>query len=322
MPWARAQFRVQDQAFREGLARAATPAPLALTQAKATLESSVNHQPPVLPPDVTQFYLPVKRQGPAGAELEYQPWVLGFAEVVFVVDKRKGKEHSQTLRLLARPAAPGRPMAWQDAEAIGEHLADSAPRNALWANVPDTLDTGRKLKSLERAFADYLYSTQKLALLENRALGLVSEPGETGDHFRDRCRAAAVQQAEQALALEKVKFTPKFEALDADLPDAAPEQEKSGGSWLGWIFTTAPAKPAPGPASSRQEEKVRKLTADYLAKKAEIAEKWKRIGDEATPIQVKPRKADVHVTHFGLGWVPCWRVSDARGQAELVPAYR
>ena len=38
------------------------------------------------------------------------------------------------------------------------------------------------------------------------------------------------------------------------------------------------------------------------SKVAEIEAKWKRVGGEATAIQVKPRKADVHVTHFGLAW--------------------
>ena len=49
------------------------------------------------------------------------------------------------------------------------------------------------------------------------------------------------------------------------------------------------------------------LTADYQGKRAEIAEKWKRIGTESTPIQVKAKRADIRVTHFGLAWLPRWR---------------
>ena len=38
------------------------------------------------------------------------------------------------------------------------------------------------------------------------------------------------------------------------------------------------------------------------------------------PLQVKPRKTDVHVTHFGLVWMPYWRVQ--RGsKVDLTPAY-
>ena len=48
---------------------------------------------------------------------------------------------------------------------------------------------------------------------------------------------------------------------------------------------------------------------------AEIEVKWKRVGEEATAIQVKPRKADVHVTHFGLAWAPFWRTAAAEKAA-------
>ena len=166
--------------------------------------------------------------------------------------------------------------------------------------MPESLDTGRKLKALEKAFADHLYTTRKLSLWENRTLGLVSQPGESEAASASAVEPAARQGAEQALAMEKVKFKPKFEALDMKLPDEKPAA-KAGGSWLGWIF---PAPQATESDDPKLEEKRRKLTTDYQSKVAEIAEKWKRVGEEATAIQVKPRKADVHVTHFGLGWAP------------------
>jgi hypothetical protein len=93
-----------------------------------------------------------------------------------------------------------------------------------------------------------------------------------------------------------------------------------GGSILGWLFSTLKAtNEDSGPPSSRQEEKQRKLKADYQAKLAELREKWKQAGDELTPIQVKPRKADVRVTHFGLAWVPTGRPAGAGGVSPVPP---
>ena len=111
--------------------------------------------------------------------------------------------------------------------------------------------------------------------------------------------------------MEKVKFRPKFESLDMNLPDEPPRSR---------AVVAGMDLPAPQATESddpKLEEKRRKLTTDYQSKVAEIAEKWKRVGEEATAIQVKPRKADVHVTHFGLGWAPYWRVG-----AKATPAYR
>ncbi len=85
-------------------------------------------------------------------------------------------------------------------------------------------------------------------------------------------------------------------------------------------FSAYPSKSAP--ASDSDDPKVRKLTTDYQVKKAEIREKWKQIGDEAKPIQVKPRKVDVRVTHFGIAWVPYARSKDAAGNVQAVPAWR
>jgi Helicase HerA, central domain len=311
VPWANAAFRNQDKAFREQLQRsgASTAMPV------STTSSSGSAHPPVLPPDINQFYLPIKTAR-AGMELEYRPMVLGFAEVVFVVDKRKGKEHILPFRLLAEPTAAGHPLLWEKAIAVGEHLEGSPSAAGRWGGVSDALDTGKKFKTMEKAFGDYLYSTRKLSLFVNRGLELISEPGESLEAFQLRCRQAAEKEARQALEMEQVKFRPKFEALDAELPDVPlppqqPQTQAGGGSWLGWLNpfgSSTPVKPTSSAhvPINNDDPKVRKLTADYQAKKAEILEKWRRMGEEASPIQVKPRKVDVRVTHFGIGWVPVY----------------
>src|SRR5262249_50105391 len=154
---------------------------------------------------------------------------------------------------------------------------------------------------------------------------LVSEPGEGRAAFQERCRAAARQVAEAALAVEKAKFAPRFAALDACLPeDQPPPAAAAAGSWFDWFKKPAPPpRPRPPPRQEeRQQERLRKLTADWQAKKAELGEKWKRIGDEVSEVQVKPRKADVRVTHFGLAWVPFWVVGPGDGPVTAAAAYK
>ena len=95
--------------------------------AAAPAGEGVRYTQPVLPPDVNQFYIPVAAgSGKPGQELEYQPWVLGFAEVVFQIDRADG--HASTrcrLRLLAQAPEPGHPVDWDKAMAIG---IEPAPR--------------------------------------------------------------------------------------------------------------------------------------------------------------------------------------------------
>src|SRR5262249_43945317 len=147
---------------------------------------------------------------PAGHELEYQPWGLGFAEGAFPIDKRKGTEHPTTVRLLAKPPQPGHPIDWDKAMPINLEPAPR-PEKARWAAVPEALDTGRKLAALEKVFADHLYATQKLSLFENRELEMVSLPGEPLETFKRRCKLAADNRCREDQELEKVKFAPKIE---------------------------------------------------------------------------------------------------------------
>jgi hypothetical protein len=239
--------------------------------------SDTRSAPPVLPPDIQQFYLPVATSTRrAGEVLEYQPWLLGIAEVVFRVDKRSGEEHRVRIRRLARAPASGVPVDWAKAM---DNFPDPVPRpeaSAVWAPVAESVDTGRKVKALEKAFAEHLYGGQKLILWENRDLELTSRPGEERDAFLRRCQAAAERLREEAQKMERIKFAPKIEAA---------EQSTGKG----------------------RDDRIARLKGDLRAKLDEIAERYRRLGLEADELQLKPRKTDVRVTHFGLGWVPFWR---------------
>ncbi len=311
-PWARPQVRDVDRAFRESLQPQAAP-PVATLAAPLPAADTTTH-PPVLPPDVTQFILPITTARPAGSGLEYRAQVLGFAEVVYVIDKRAGREHRETVRLLAPPALPGHPILWNEGQVVSEKFAGRPQADASWGPAPEALDTGRKLKSLEKAFGEYLHSTRKLDLYENRLLDLISTVSESEDAFRQRCRAAAEAEARAALELERAKFKPKFEALDMKLPDEMPKKSTSIWSWFGLGGNTSSA------IQSADDPKQRKLLADYEAKKAEIHTKWQRAAEEVGSMQVKPRKTDLRVTHFGLVWLPYWRTQRG-GQVELTSAY-
>ena len=124
-PWANAHFRKQDKAFREKLQQ--RPA-----AAVSALKAMANIPPPVLPPDVPQFFLPIKTPQ-AGMEIEYQPMVLGFAEVAFVVDKRRGIEYPLPIRLIAKAPGTGMPVDWDRAELSAVDW--TTRRHRLWAGT-------------------------------------------------------------------------------------------------------------------------------------------------------------------------------------------
>jgi hypothetical protein len=278
---------------------------------------------------VAQFYLPVSGAArPAGAAgLLYRPAVLGCAEVGFL-DKRRNLQHRLPHQLLAKPPAPGQTVNWSGAGRVADTLAAAPEAGAHWAAVPESLNSARKLKALEKTFADFLYDNAKLTVLENSKLGLVGQPGEDVLAFRERCRTAAHQEAEKALAAETSKYQAKFEALGARLPEVGAGAEKAGASlldyvnplkWLSWSLS---AKPASLERPRGKEAAVRRLEGEWHARVAGLFEKWKQIGEEYAEVQLTPRRADVQVTRFGLAWAPFWQVVTDSGPAQLVPAWR
>jgi hypothetical protein len=209
-------------------------------------------------------------------------------------------------------------------------LADAPEAGARWAAVPESLNSAKKLKALEKSFADFLYNSARLTLLENSKLGLVGNPGEDVLAFRERCRSAARHEAEKALAAEKIRYQPRFEALGASLPGEASGPQRGITSLLDLVnpwkfFQNAPSETQAAKGAergTRQQDAVRKLEAEWHAKQAGTWEKWKQVGEEYAEVPLTPRRADVRVTHFGLAWAPFWQVRAGDGAPQLVPAYR
>jgi hypothetical protein len=66
---------------------------------------------------------------------------------------------------------------------------------------------------------------------------------------------------------------------------------------------------------ARAKEAERKLQEEWQAKVVAVGEKWKKLADEYAELHLKPRKADIRVTHFGLAWAPFWQTGGGAGVA-------
>ncbi len=303
--------RAEDRQFKQQLQQAEA--------ARTGVVPAVRlHAPPDLPTEVSPLYLPSSGTArPAGAALVYRLRLLGVAEVSFL-DKKRGVAHRQTYRLLAPAPVAGAAVSWATAERIGAQPVAAPDPGAGWAPVPDALQTGRKLKSLEKSLADYLYNEARLVLLENAKLGVLGQPGEDVVAFRERCRTAARQEAGQAVAAERLKYAPKFEALGAKMPEGT-GPEKHGTTVLDlvnplwWLGVTSKARPT---------DKVQRLEAEWFARQAAIYDKWRQVGEAYEDVPLTPRRQDVQVTAFGLAWAPFWEVPAQPGRVEGVAAYK
>ncbi|MFM7149018.1 MAG: helicase HerA domain-containing protein, partial [Gemmataceae bacterium] len=239
--------------------------------------ASPTQGPPLLPHEISQFYLPlVDGSGKPGWIIEYQAWLLGFAEITFIIDRRAGREHTIQRRLLTQAPSAGHPAEWEKALSILVEPADKPQKDARWAGIPDGIDTARKVKSQEKDFLEFLYRNLKLNLWKSPGMDLISNPDETREEFLIRCKDEAKKRAEAERNRERIKFEPRMDAV-----------RKS--------------------SSRGKEDRLARLEGDLKARENAIDEKARRWGEEVVELQIKPRKVDIRVSHFGLAWAPFWR---------------
>jgi hypothetical protein len=328
--------RAPEQAFKEALRRSAPPGPEALTDAP----------PPSLPAWVSGVYLPVHApaaravaqplptppRGPAPAarpvaslRLVYRPRLLTEADVLFV-DRKRALEVRRNYRLLTELPATGQPLDWSAAEPAPEGLTESPEPGARWAALPDPAEAAKRLRGWQKEFDEFLYRSAKLSLFENRDLKLISAPGEDAASFHERCRAAAHAAAETELAKARTEFKPRFDRLGVPMPEE-PEAGRHGSALSGLLslFRTGPTVVTLGPATKKGKptaaDAARTLQEEWQAKRAEIVDRWRRVGEAYEELRLTPRRVDVQVTRLTLAWAPFWQVTAADGGVEVRPAY-
>ncbi|MHB0878757.1 MAG: ATP-binding protein, partial [Anaerolineae bacterium] len=211
--------------------RAAAPRQSAAATVAPAVAAVAAGQPPMLPPDLRQVYLPPAETSPAGggravargSRLFYQPKVLGMASVRFV-DNKFGLDQTQAYSLLLAPTSGPGTVSWADAEAVSltaDHLSDGPAEGAAFAeDVPEVANSAADLKTLERSLTEHLYRSQSYSLAYNSTLKLYAQAGESARDFRIRCQQAAREARDRAVDALQDKYEAKIEALQDRLARA------------------------------------------------------------------------------------------------------
>jgi hypothetical protein len=334
--------------------------------------SGYSSVPPQLPSEVEQVYLPIqvefesalaswtKEKGvsartkePPQASLVYTPGLAGLTTVYFAHAVSRQNWQEQAAYLLP---AEGDNLDWSTGRVTLEarDLGRSPMQGALFADLPRDLGTAKKLAALRQRFEDYLFTVTS-TLFYNPNLKLYSQPGETDEAFRRRCRQAAEKARDAELAKLVAGTKKKLEALETKLEreerELALDKDKlsgrkgeellSGAETLIGLFAGRKKTSALSSASRRRrmtkeakasveesEEAIKDLEAQMAAleeqvkqEEADLTAKWQELMDQVQEVEVRPRRTDVRVDRFALAWIPCWEVTIA-GQTLVLAAYQ
>jgi hypothetical protein len=346
-PLTRTQIKLLMDRSKSTTAPLATPIPSPVS-AVATSASQTQSRP-LLSPDITQYYIPVRS---SGGTLSYQPMLLGAAEIHY--SKSKTIEMTQQVTLLTAINDGPIDLNWDEAASIDLPLEDleSDPQpNAQFAEVPAKASKVKTYATWRKDFAGWLYRNQRLELLESPRLDIASNPGESERDFRVRLQQLAREQRDQAVEKLRQKYAPKFAQLEerkrraeqavAREAEQAKDQKyqpaisfgatllssfmgRKSGSVLGRATTAARgvsrtmrqsddvdrAEDNVGAVSQRLAD----LEAEFKAEAETIERSFDPTTEQLDTVSLKPTKANINVKLLTLVWAPY--LLDAQGAAK------
>jgi len=207
-------------------------APVAEESAKADHVKQTGRQP-ILAPNISQYYIPVRSLKPQGATLYYRPCLYASA-VVHFFDGRKGVDQQETVKLTVPIGDEPIPVSWEKALPVDindSELLQTKEDSPRFEPVPVAATKAANYKRWTSDFIDYLYRSQKIELFKSLTFKSLSNPGETERDFRIRLSQTAREQRDEWTEKLREKYAVKTAALERKIRTAgdrlAREQEQS-----------------------------------------------------------------------------------------------
>lgn len=191
-------------------------------------------QRPLLPPEIPQFFLPVRSKGPTGSQLVFRPMIFGCAQVFFS-DSKSGTEHTKVVSLLTAVTTGAVAVDWMSAASVeltDSELDKSPPVDGAFDELPPDCGKVKNYEAWKKTFADALYRMQKLEVFKSPGLKEYSKPNESEREFRLRLQQASREERDLLVAKVRQKYATKHAGLQEKVRKAqqAVEREKQQAS--------------------------------------------------------------------------------------------
>ncbi len=320
----------------------ATTTETARPSSKASASKSATQSRPVVPPDVTQRFLP---SGSADST-HYEPRVIGTASVHFQ-DRKRGIEADREIALLAEIRAGAvSPVEWEDAERADvdvDRLGTEPDKNASFGDLPSEAQKARDYAGWKKDLADWLYREERVTSFLHPGLGVASDPDESERDFRIRLRDVGREERDNQIEELRGKYERKITTAAERIRKAEQkvdrEQEQAesvkmsnyvniGTTVLSALLgRKAISRSSVGRASttvrgmsrtSKEKQDVERALEDLSARQESLDELEKELEQEIEDLkerldpemgrletfELKPRRTDVDVHFVALAWVP------------------
>ncbi|HEX2837797.1 MAG TPA: DUF87 domain-containing protein, partial [Phycisphaerales bacterium] len=171
---------------------------------------------PVLPPDVPQYFVPVRGARLPGTTLTYEPRLLGFSWVHFL-EKKLGVDEDLPISMSTAFGGGPVPIDWDAGERVDltdKDVEREPVEGAAFAALPSEAARAKSYADWSKKLADTLFRTQELTLLRSPSLERVSKPNESEKDFRLRLVQAAREERDAFAEKLRAKYASKIATLE------------------------------------------------------------------------------------------------------------
>ncbi len=322
--------------------------------ASAAAAAAASGQRPMLPPEISQYFVPSRAAGP----VVYRPMLLGIAKVYYN-DARAGIDTDVAAARLC-PFLDG-PVGvdWehaQDCELTEKDVEKSPVPSCTFEPLPADAGKAKSYDAWKKAFGDSLFRSHTLDVFNCGELKMMSKPGETERDFKARLAQAVREERDSEVEKLRAKYATKIQALQERIRKAnqtveAQKAQSTGarvstaisfgsallGAFMGRKVMSAgniskAATAMKGVERSTKEsgvvaraqenvgalqQQLADLEDKVKAETDELGSRLEAMADDVQQISLKPKKTNVTVKAVMLVWAP---MSKGDG-GELAPAW-
>ncbi|MGC9088946.1 MAG: ATP-binding protein [Caldisericia bacterium] len=203
-----------------------TPQPLVMTKEAVETEKVPSYQEtsvsyeskerPLLPPGITQYFVPVRGYAPQGQKLVYSPNILGVSTINYFDDKinlNVSLEKIVVSEILDSPI----PINWENSKELKINISELETHpveNAEFLPIPAVATNLKNYDSWSKDFLNHIYRTQELDLFKSPSFKEYSKPGESEQEFRIRLQVISHEKRDEELENIRKKYGAKVKALE------------------------------------------------------------------------------------------------------------
>jgi hypothetical protein len=226
-PLTKSQIKTLMDPVRSGFGEA-KPAPAAATAVARGETQTAASSRPILPPEITQYFVPIRTSAAAGESLVYLPMLYGISEV-HLTDASRGVDLVSEIQALCAIVNEPVPVDWnaaQPCEITASDLEqDPAGSSSGFGEIPAPATKAKSYDEWSKDFANWVYRSQSVTLLKSPSSGVISKPGESERDFRVRLQQATRESRDGNIEKLRKKYAPKIATLEERRRRALQAQE-------------------------------------------------------------------------------------------------